>query len=231
MSQMKVSCFLPCRAGSERVKNKNTRQFAGIEGGLLKIKLDQLTKCSLIDVIVLSTDDRKVIDIGKQYGERVKIDIRPPELATSEAKTDDLIKYAASIIEGSHILWTHVTSPFTGESLYIKAINDYFRAIASNENDSLLSVTPLRVHIWDKSGKPVNYEKGETKWPRSQQVDTLYEINSAIFINSRENYLKLNDRIGLKPFLFEMAKTESIDIDYEDDFLMAESIFRFRNPI
>ncbi len=228
---MKLTCFLPCRAGSERVKNKNTRQFAGIEGGLLKIKLDQLTKCSLIDLIVLSTDDQKVIDIGKQYSGKVKIDIRPPELATSEARTDDLISYAASIVEGQHVLWTHVTSPFIGELIYTEAINDYFKVIESDDYDSLLSVTPLRVHIWDKEGKPVNYEKGETKWPRSQQVDTLYEVNSAIFINSKENYLKLNDRIGLKPFLYKMDKTASLDIDYEDDFLMAESIFRFRHSI
>ena len=231
MTIMKVTCFLPCRAGSERVKNKNTRQFAGIEGGLLKIKLDQLVKCNLIDIIVLSTDDHKVMDIGRQFGTRVKIDIRPPELATSEARTDDLIRYAASIIRGSHILWTHVTSPFVVESVYTKAINNYFKVIKSNEYDSLLSVTPLRIHILDRFGNPLNYEKGETKWPRSQQVDPLYEVNSAIFINSRENYLKLKDRIGLKPFLFEMDRTESIDIDYEDDFLLAEALFRYRNPV
>lgn len=228
---MKVTCFLPCRAGSERVINKNTRQFAGVEGGLLKIKLDQLVNCSLIDLIVLSTNDQKVMDIGEQYGERVKIDIRPAELAASDARTDDLIKYAATIIEGPHILWTHVTSPFTGESVYTRAVNDYFRLIKTNQYDSLISVTPLRVHVWDKLGHPVNYEKGETKWPRSQQVDPLYEINSAIFINSRENYLKLKDRIGLKPFLFEIDRTESLDIDYEDDFLLAESIFRFRHSV
>ena len=132
---MKVTCFLPCRAGSERVNNKNTRQFAGIDGGLLKIKLDQLVNCGLIDVIVLSTDDQKVIEIGKQYGHRVKIDIRPAELATSEARTDDLIKYVSTIITGPHILWTHVTSPFIGEHLYTRAVREYFRVLKSNEND------------------------------------------------------------------------------------------------
>jgi CMP-N-acetylneuraminic acid synthetase len=225
---MKVTCFLPCRAGSERVKNKNTRQFAGIEGGLLKIKLDQLIRCSLIDTIVLSTDDQKVIDASKPYGNRIRIDNRPSELASSDASTDDLIRYVSKIISGPHILWTHVTSPFTGEDIYTRAINDYFSFIKTDKFDSLMSVTPLRVHVWDRKGEPVNYKRAEIRWPRSQQVDPLFEVNSAIFINSRENYIRLEDRIGLKPLLFEMERTESLDIDYEDDFLLAESIYRFK---
>jgi len=225
---MKVTCFLPCRAGSERVKNKNTRQFAGIEGGLLKIKLDQLIRCSLIDTIVLSTDDQKVIDVSKPYGNRIRIDNRPSELASSDASTDDLIRYVGKIISGPHILWTHVTSPFTGEDIYTRAINDYFSFIKTDKFDSLMSVTPLRVHVWDRKGEPVNYKRAEIRWPRSQQVDPLFEVNSAIFINSRENYIRLEDRIGLKPLLFEMERTESLDIDYEDDFLLAESIYRFK---
>ncbi|MFH0842998.1 MAG: acylneuraminate cytidylyltransferase family protein [Bacteroidota bacterium] len=225
---MKVTCFLPCRAGSERVKNKNTRQFAGVDGGLLKIKLDQLIRCPLIETIVLSTDDKKVIEVSKPYGKRVRIDNRPPELATSETSTDELIRYVPEIISDTHILWTHVTSPFAGEEVYTKAINEYFRAIKTGNYDSLMSVTPFRVHVWDRNGKPVNYSREELRWPRSQQVEPLFEVNSAVFINSRENYRKLEDRIGARPFLFEMERTDALDIDYEDDFMLAESIFRFR---
>ena len=225
---MKVTCFLPCRAGSERIINKNTRSFAGIEGGLLKIKLEQLVSCSLIEKILLSTDDQKVIDISKQFGDKVIVDIRPPELASSDAKTDDLIKYVGTVISDPHILWTHVTSPFTSDTLYSKAVEDYFRVISSNEYDSLLSVTLLRTHIWKREGVPVNYDRKIEKWPRSQYVEPLMEVNSAIFINSRSNYINLEDRIGMKPYFFEMDQIQSLDIDYEDDFLLAESIFKLK---
>ena len=46
-----VNVFLPMRAGSERVPNKNTKTFSGIQGGLCKIKLEQLINCNLIDTI------------------------------------------------------------------------------------------------------------------------------------------------------------------------------------
>ena len=39
-----VVVFLPCRAGSTRVPEKNTRPFAGHGGGLLGVKLDQLER-------------------------------------------------------------------------------------------------------------------------------------------------------------------------------------------
>ena len=53
----------------------------------------------------------------------------------------------------------------------------------------------------------------------------MYEVNNAIFISSRENYLKYNDRIGKKPFLLEIEKIKSFDIDWPEDFLIAENIY------
>lgn len=39
-----IIAFIPARAGSERVTYKNTRPFAGFEGGLLELKLNQLAR-------------------------------------------------------------------------------------------------------------------------------------------------------------------------------------------
>ena len=60
-----VAFFLPIRKGSQRVKNKNTRTFAGIEGGLVRLKLEQLLKSNRIDQVILSTNDELSMDIAK----------------------------------------------------------------------------------------------------------------------------------------------------------------------
>jgi len=44
----KISFFLPTRKGSERVKNKNTRPFANIEGGLVENKIRQLLSTKFV---------------------------------------------------------------------------------------------------------------------------------------------------------------------------------------
>lgn len=48
----KFAFFLPTRKGSERVQNKNTRTFAGIEGGLLKLKLNQLLEIDRVHILL-----------------------------------------------------------------------------------------------------------------------------------------------------------------------------------
>src|SRR5438309_368725 len=129
MSSSPVIAFLPCRKGSQRVKQKNIRKFAGIEGGLTKIKIEQLVSCDMIDKIIVSTDDEEVITIceavlsstSKEY----KIDKRPKELASSETSTDELIQYVSRIIPKGEILWTHVTSPFITSAIYTDAITVY----------------------------------------------------------------------------------------------------------
>ena len=53
----------------------------------------------------------------------------------------------------------------------------------------------------------------------------LYEINSAIFITPRDIYIKNKDRVGKRPYLFEMNKLESLDVDWENDFKIAEAVY------
>ncbi|MBD8349505.1 MULTISPECIES: cytidylyltransferase domain-containing protein [unclassified Dysgonomonas] len=223
---MKISVFLPCRAGSERVPHKNTRIFADIEGGLLKIKLQQLVACNAIDSIVLSTNDEEVIQLAETVSsDKIKIDRRPEHLATSSTSTDDLVKYVPTIITEGAVLWTHVTSPFIDGKIYEEAIDAYRNALSKGDHDSLMSVTALRTFIWNKEGA-VNYDRNKEKWPRTQTIEPLYEINSGIFLADIDIYRNLEDRIGKKPFLFENNDIDSFDIDWEEDFFIAEAIYK-----
>jgi len=226
---MKISAFLPCRAGSERVPKKNTRTFAGVKGGLLQIKLEQLIACKEIDSIVLSTNDEEVINIAKAISnDKIIIDCRPEHLATSATSTDDLVSYVPNVISDGVVLWTHVTSPFIDEKAYGDAIVKYKELTAEGTYDSLMSVTPLRTFIWDKKGA-VNYDREKEKWPRTQTIEPLFEINSGIFITDINIYRDLQDRIGKNPYLFENDDIESFDIDWEEDFYIAEAIYQKRN--
>lgn len=227
---MKISVFLPCRAGSERVPHKNTRTFANVEGGLLKIKLQQLVACNAIDSIVLSTNDEEVIQLAETVSsDKIRIDRRPEHLATSSTSTDDLVKYVPTIITEGAVLWTHVTSPFIDGKIYEEAIDAYKNALSKGDHDSLMSVTALRTFIWNKEGA-VNYDRNKEKWPRTQTIEPLYEINSGIFLADIDIYRNLEDRIGKKPFLFENNDIDSFDIDWEEDFFIAEAIYKKLRP-
>ncbi|MGF2618131.1 acylneuraminate cytidylyltransferase family protein [Rossellomorea vietnamensis] len=224
-----VVAFLPCRKGSQRVIKKNIRTFAELEGGLTRIKAQQLNECELIDKIVISTDDEEVISICdevlKNSSKSVVIDRRPKELASSETSTDDLINYVGTLIPEGEVLWTHVTSPFINSDIYSKAIRLYLNAKKQELADSLTTVTKHQKYFWNSNGKPINYDRAVEKWPRTQTMEPMYELNSGIFLCDSSIYLIKNDRVGDQPYLYELSNIEAMDVDWEEDFELAEILW------
>ena len=219
-----VNVFLPMRAGSERVPKKNTKSFAGMKGGLCKIKLQQLIASEFIKTIFVSTNDADVMQISSGFRSRkIKVISRPDELASSLSSTDDLIRYVPEIMPDGHILWTHVTSPFIGPDVYDQTIETYLQNL--DRFDSLMTVTKLQKFIW-KDNAPVNYDRSVEKWPRTQTIDPLWEVNSGVFIASKAIYENKLDRIGDKPYLYELNDEIAFDIDWLTDFRMAEAMYR-----
>ena len=220
-----LSVFLPCRAGSERVPHKNTKPLATQTKGLIDLKLKQLLDVNSINKIILSTNDPEVVEVGEELkSTKIHINMRPDHLASSETSTDELIKYAAEITSSNHILWTHVTSPFINADVYKDSIDVYFKLLKEGDYDSLMSVNEIRTFIWNKN-EPLNYDRSKEKWPRTQTLNPLFEVNSGIFISPKRNYIELGDRIGQKPYLYTLSHLESFDIDWPLDFEIAETIY------
>lgn len=226
-----VSVFLPTRKGSERVINKNTRTFAGVTNGLLEVKLKQLLNTKLVGEIILSSNDEASLEFGNKLSKeekRLKIIERPDHLALSSTNLIDLVKYVPTICSEPHILWTHVTSPFVLAEDYDKAIETYFNT-QKEGYDSLMSVKTLQNFLWSKEKNDLINRMTDIKWPRTQDLMPLYEIDSAFFIASQNIYLENQDRIGNKPFLMEQSGYKSFDVDWEDDFELAELIYKSIN--
>jgi len=215
--------FLPIRKGSQRVVKKNVRDFANIEGGLTFIKLKQLISSKKIDKIIVSTDDEKAIKIAKAFNSnKITIFVRPKHLATSSTLTDELINYVPSVIKDGIVLWTHVTSPFVDGAIYDDAISKYLDNLDSF--DSLMSVTKIQKFLWNNHNA-LNYDRAKEKWPRTQTIEPLFEVNSGLFIADIDIYRKLKDRIGKKPMLYKINEIQAFDIDWGEDFDIAEAIW------
>ena len=219
-----ISAFLPCRQGSERVPYKNIKKFSKYNFGLTEIKLLQLLKTNLIDIIYLSTDDEKIINFASSLNsKKIIIHKRSSQLCQSSTSTDELVDHAVDLIKEGVILWTHVTSPFLTCRLYDEIIKTYY----SEKNlgfDSLMTVTKIQSFIWDDNG-PINYDRTQEKWPRTQTIKPIFEINSGIFLADREIYKKNKDRIGDNPYLYKLDRLDGFDIDWPEDFVIAQQMF------
>ncbi|OEK05210.1 acylneuraminate cytidylyltransferase family protein [Roseivirga misakiensis] len=227
MSPTEITFFLPTRKGSSRVINKNTRNFAGIEGGLLALKLSQLIKSERISEIILSTNDEASMEVASMFSDpRLNVIERPEHLCLNTTALTDLINYVPEITSCPHVLWGHVTTPFVDGADYDQVVSAYFEAL--NEGyDSLVTVKELKNFLIDpESGAIINTAaEGKGRWPRTQDLKLIYEVNHAAFVSSVENYQKLGDRIGRKVRFHQQDAMTSLDIDWEDDYKIAEAVY------
>ena len=190
----KVTCFLPCRAGSQRVARKNIKPFAGFDSGLIQVKLRQLLSVEMIDEVVLSTNDADILAFAESLNEpRLLLHKRVENLASSETSTDQLVAHALELIPDGHILWTHVTSPFITEKHYDEVIRIYFDQLEKGY-DSLMTTTAIHSFLWQDE-EPMNYDRSAEKWPRTQTLKAVHEVNSGIFLAPSTIYRELDDRI------------------------------------
>lgn len=219
----KITCFLPCRAGSQRVVKKNIKPFAGYKHGLIQIKLRQLLQAEKIDEVVLTTNDTDILAYAESMAEpRLRLHHRVEELSSSATSTDQLVAHALELIPEGHILWTHVTSPFITAKHYDDVIRNYWEQRKLGY-DSLMTTTAIHGFLWQDE-QPMNYDRTIEKWPRTQTLAPVHEVNSGAFLAPADLYRELDDRIGRRPYLYVMDRFTSFDIDWPEDFVIAECL-------
>ena len=157
--------------------------------------------------------------------ERIQIISRPEEIQGDFVPMNEIIAYDLSQLDGEHFLQTHSTNPLLRTETIKVAIEAYFKGI--EKFDSLFSVTRMQTRLYWSNGKPVNHNPQELL--RTQDLPPVFEENSNFYIFSKTSFLNAgNNRIGLKPQMFEINKLEAIDIDEAEDFELAEMLYKKR---
>ena len=128
--------------------------------------------------------------------------------------------FAEQIFADVYVL-AHATCPFTSSSSIAKGIN----AVVSGNYDSAIAVKKLQDFLWQDS-RPINYELHNI--PRTQDLDPFYMETTGLYIFDKDVINNLKRRIGNRPFLLEVSEIESIDIDEEEDFMIADAIYSYK---
>lgn len=217
--------LLPMKHTSRRVPGKNYRPF-GDEKPLFEHILSALLKCKSIEKVVINTDSPIIKEIcAEKYSENVIIIDRPKELAQDTTPTNEVIKYDIERVKSKFYLQTHSTNPLLS-TLSLNSAIKTFLEIYPNYN-SLFSVNKMQTRLWDALGRPINHNQNILL--RTQDLPPIYEENSCIYIFEREIFLNSYNRIGTRPYMYETKVEESLDIDSESDFAMAELYYKQLN--
>jgi N-acylneuraminate cytidylyltransferase len=211
----KITAIVPVRKGSQRVKNKNFRDFAGTN--LLNIKLKTLLQVDTIDRIVVSTDSPEAIEIAKAHG--VSYHIREEYFASSEVNNSDYFYNLAENISGNYLMYSPVTCPLISKETYL----DCIQAFQSKTVNNLVTVSPVKHHMW-LNGSPLNYDIKNS--PNSQDLPDIFSITYGACIISRIDMLKYKNIVTEVPTFKVLSEIESVDIDTPLDFDFAEFLYR-----
>jgi CMP-N-acetylneuraminic acid synthetase len=220
---MKLIALLPMKGHSERVPNKNIKLFGSKP--LYHIIMKSLIESEYIEKIVINTDSDYIAEDAQRNFERIQIISRPEEIQGDFVPMNEIIAYDLRRIDGEHFLQTHSTNPLLQMDTINKAIEVYFKEL--KEFDSLFSVTRMQTRLYWSDGKPINHNP--QKLIRTQDLSPVFEENSNFYIFSKTSFFNAgNNRIGLKPQMFEMDRLEAIDIDQPEDFELAEILYKKR---
>lgn len=112
----------------------------------------------------------------------------------------------------------HCTSPFVKKEHFSECL----RQVYSGKHDSSFTGERLQRLMW-YNGKPLNFDAADI--PRTQDLPVYYNEVSAAYVFKKETFEKLNRRVGLTPYICEVSGYECIDIDYPEDFEIANAIY------
>jgi len=213
-----VTALVPIKHHSQRVPEKNYRLMAGKP--LFHHILERLKKVPAIEQIVVNTDSPVIKEGLLDHFPAVRILDRPKELRGDEVSMNKIISYDLSQLQSDIFLQTHTTNPMLRPESISQAIETYFSHLS--DYDSLFSVTRVYTRLWDENGHAINHDPGELI--QTQNLPPVYEENSCMYIFSRASFQKNSNRLGRQPYLFEIDKRESWDIDTELDFHIVSTL-------
>lgn len=211
----RIVALVPMRHQSARVPGKNYRPLASKP--LYQHIIATLMACPEVDQVVVDTDSPLITQGLQESYPQVHVLERPEHLRAEAIPMNEVLAYDTSQVPADFYLQTHSTNPL----LRAATLSNAIRTLLANypAYDSLFSVTRWQTRLWDQLGRPINHNPAILL--RTQDLPPVYEENSCIYIFKRETLLARRNRLGERPYLFEIDPAEAWDIDEEIDFQIA----------
>ncbi len=224
INNQKVLAIIPARGGSKRLPRKNILPLCGKP--LIGWSIDAAKNSKYIDEIFVSTDDPKIAKITEEFGISIP-ELRPEKLASDDAKTEDVLLYTLDKFgkDFNIVILLQPSSPLR----ISQHIDEALELFIQKKAFSVVSVTPCEHSpLWSNT-LPIDNSMSNFIAPeaikRSQELETYYRINGAIYIFNIKKLIEYNEiRYTTKSYSYIMRNEHSIDIDHEIDFKLAETI-------
>lgn len=230
---MKVLGLIPARGGSKGVPRKNVRELCGKP--LLAYTTEPALASKRLSKVILSTDDSEIAEIGRSLGVEVPF-LRPAELAEDSTPTFPVVVHAIEQLEAMGEFYDAIcllqpTNPLRTT----RDIDACIELLESTEADSVVSV--LRVPhqfnpkwvYWQNENGELALSTGEpTPIARRQDLPPAYYRDGSVYLTRRKVLAEYGNLYGRKVHGFELDSRSCLNIDTNDDWILAERMLTGR---
>lgn len=211
---MRVVAFVTLKLNSQRLPKKNLLML-GNRPLCYHIVHTALQAKNIDDVYVYCSDEAVMEHIPP---EAIFLK-RDKKFDGDEIKAKEIYDAFIQEVDADIYVAACSTSPFTKVSTIENAVDKMLH----EGYDSAFSVQRHQTFCWF-DGKPLNYFL--TDIPRTQDIQPIFSETSAFFAFKKPIWCMLGQRIGVNPFMVEVAPLEAIDIDTKEDFDFAQMVMK-----
>jgi CMP-N-acetylneuraminic acid synthetase len=227
-----ITAIVPARGGSKRLPGKNIKLLNNRP--LIFHTLDALVGQCSIDKVVFTTDSDDYIELViTEYGDKVVIEKRPESYASDTMKVyDEIVRLKQTkVLDSDWFMLCLPTAP-------LRTFDTVSRMLKEWDRDGLARFSASEYDFPIQFGFDID-ANGDwvpllddspmiTGNTRSQDIPIRYRPNGAIYLQKTETLGRTKTfYLEAKPFL--MDEFESIDVDNELDFKIAEIIIKEKN--
>jgi len=226
-----ILAIIPARKGSKGILNKNM-QLIG-KKPMIQHTMDAALTAKKLNNIILSTDDKNIIELAKSNGIQVPF-IRPTKLSLDHTKISEVVVHALewykveNKVFPKNILLLQPTSPFRTSDDIDQAIQMFDKTLKK----TLVSATEFSQHPGDCLIKDNNNQYHRLKLNSSYEnnsgrqayPEVLY-IDGSIYLSETLEFLKTHQLIGNNPEIMITAQSHAIDIDTPFDLKIAKAMY------
>ena len=216
----KMTALIPARGGSKGILKKNIKLLMGHP--LIAYSIAACKRCSLIDQIVVSTDDPEIAKIAEQYGATIPF-LRPEKYALDTSTDNQVLNHFFEQSGELDIAFIRPTTPLRDPDSMSRCIEVFYHnynTCSSVRSMHELPESPYKMYRLDEEGyctgffENFNGEKNYSNLPR-QVFPKAYHPNGYIDIVKRGEVIT-NNTFGEKvfPFITEFC----IEVDTQDQF-------------
>lgn len=234
---MKVLGIITARGGSKGIPGKNIKKLSGKP--LIAYTIEAAKKSGIFDRIILSTDDKKIAEVGKKYGVEVPF-LRPTELAQDKTSTLPVLQHAVKWLKDNEGYWPDyvmILQPIAPlrQPWHLK---ESLELLIKTKADSVVSVVEIPGHfspywavIRDQNGlgKLFTGQPLRARIPRRQDFpQKTYANSGAIYIFKTELLFdsKESNFYGDKVAIYVMDEKYNVNIDEPEDWSLAEQAMK-----